>query len=100
VKKTTATETTVESIFRTEEETARFMNSEIYRNWERYHGKYKKSLSEDDILTIKRQVESINRELESLPRYKGGCGPLYIIEKLYTIQKRIAKNNETILFEL
>jgi hypothetical protein len=77
-----------------------FTNSEIYKNWWKYNEKYKKILSEDDILDIKKQIGSISHEIESAYSHDGKFGPLFIIEKLYSIQKRIAKNNETILLEL
>jgi hypothetical protein len=77
----------------------KFLDSEIYKNWEKYRDKYKDGLSEADIRDIKEQTRSINHEVESALSHNGRFGPLCIIEKLYLIQKRIAKSNETVLFE-
>jgi hypothetical protein len=82
-----------------EETSTTFLDSDIYKNWDRYHDQYKHALSQEDIQDIKRQIESINHEIESAPSFKGRYGPLFIIEKLYAIQKRIAKGNGTIRFD-
>ena len=78
---------------------ATFRDSKIYKNWYRYRDKYKHTLSQEDVQDIKEQIESINHEIESAYSYDGKFGPLYIIEKLYAIQERIAKSNGAIHFE-
>jgi hypothetical protein len=77
-----------------------FMCSEIYKNWSKYHDKYKKILSEEDIINIKQQLGSINHEIEGACSHNGRFGPLYILEKLFLIQKRIATDDDPIHFEL
>jgi hypothetical protein len=75
--------------------TEQFFNSDIYKNWRMYHDRYKHALSKKDIQDIKEQIESISHEIEGARYHEGRFGPLFIIEKLYRIQKCIAKNNHS-----
>jgi hypothetical protein len=77
-----------------------FLGSEICKNWAKYQDRYKHTLSEEDINLIKEKIGSINHEIEGAYSHNGKFGPLYILEKLYTIQKCIAISNSPILFEL